>query len=140
NPTHLTAAGEYLAKLKIDLSAVIAALANTNGNTSYEQLECIGLEEGDGGPDALVGTLIIKLPTGYSGNPCTAGSREYVAFWIDWGSGWEWSGTASTRVHDIASIPAGGLSFAVYQPVNLNPHRKTCDKGPVTAKVRAILS
>lgn len=140
NPAHLTAAGEYLAKLKVDVAAVIAALANTNGNTSFEQLECIGLEEGDGGPDALVGTLLVKLPTGYLGNPCTAGSREYVAFWIDWGSGWQWSGTASTNVHDISSIPAGGLSFAVYQPVDLNPHRKTCDKGPVTAKVRAILS
>jgi hypothetical protein len=32
------------------------------------------------------------------------------------------------------------LSYAVYQPINLSPHRKPCQDGPVTAKVRAILS
>ena len=52
----------------------IAALANTNGNTDYEQLECIGLDEGTGSPDALVGTLAIKRPSGYLGGPCTASS------------------------------------------------------------------
>ena len=140
NPAALQASNAYLVKLGIDISAVIAALAATNGNTNFEQLKCIGLEEGGGGPDALVGTLVIKLPTGYLGNPCSAGSREYVAFWIDWGSGWEYAGTASTNVHDISSIPKEGLGFAVYQPVNLNPHRKPCQDGPVTAKVRAILS
>jgi hypothetical protein len=140
NPSNLSASSAYLAKLGFDLSAVVAAVADTNGNTDYEQLECIGLQEGDAGPDALVGTLVIKLPTGYLGNPCTQGSREYVAFWIDWGAGWEWNGTASVSVHDIASIPKDGLSFAVYQPVNLESHRRPCEKGPVTARVRAILS
>ena len=43
-------------------------------------------------------------------------------------------------MHDIAAIPKEGLSFAVYQPVNLNSHRRPCGEGPVTAKVRAILS
>jgi hypothetical protein len=32
------------------------------------------------------------------------------------------------------------LNYAVYLPVNLAPHRKPCGEGPVTAKVRAILS
>jgi hypothetical protein len=140
NPANLSVSSTYLSNLGIDLSAVIAALAATNGSIEYEQLECIGLEEGDGGPDALVGTLVIKLPTGYLGNPCAAGSREYVAFWIDWGGGWQWVGTAAANVHDIATIPKEGLSYAVYQPVNLNPHRKSCQDGAVTAKVRAILS
>jgi hypothetical protein len=89
---------------------------------------------------ALVGTLVIKLPTGYLGSPCFAGRREYVAFWIDWGGGWEYAGTASTTVHDIAAIPKEGLSHAVYLPVNLNPHRRPCQEGPVTARVCAILS
>jgi hypothetical protein len=140
NPASLASANKYLSSLKVDIGAVIAALAATNGNTDFEQLECIGLEEGDGGPDALIGTLQIKLPTGYLGGPCFAGSREYVAFWIDWGAGYQYAGTASTKVHDIAAIPKEGLSFAVYLPVNLNAHRKPCEEGPVTAKVRAILS
>jgi hypothetical protein len=140
NPTSLTAANKYLSGLGVDISAVIAALAATNGNTDFEQLECIGLEEGDGGPDALIGTLQVKLPTGYLGGPCFAGSREYVAFWIDWGGGYQYAGTASTNVHDIAAIPKEGLSYAVYLPVNLNAHRKPCQEGPVMAKVRAILS
>jgi hypothetical protein len=140
NPAKLGVMSEYLGGLKIDLAAVIAALANTNGNTDYEQLGCIGLDEGTGSPDALVGTLEIKRPSGYLGGLCTAGSKEYVAFWIDWGTGWEWAGTPSVTVHDIGAIPKEGLSFAVYQPVNLNSHRRPCGEGPVTAKVRAILS
>ena len=140
NPASLAASSAYLSNLGVDVSAVLKALAATSGNTDYEQLECIGLEEGDGNPDALAATLVIKLPTGYLGSPCFAGSYEYVAFWIDWGAGWVWVGTTSTNVHDIAAIPLEGLSFAVLLPVNLNAHRKTCEEGPVTAQVRAILS
>lgn len=140
NPAKLTAMSSYFTSLGINVADVLAALENTNGNTDYEQLGCIGLDEGTGSPDALVGTLVIKLPTGYLGNPCTAGSKEYVAFWIDWGGGWQWAGTPSVTVHDIAAIPKGGLNYAVYQPVDLNSHRKPCGQGPVTAKVRAILS
>jgi hypothetical protein len=140
-PANLIVASKYLSGLGDDIGAAVAALAATNGDTSFEQLECIGLEEGDGGPDALVGTLLIKLPAGYLGGPCFGGSREYVAFWIDWGvGGWQYAGTASTNVHDIAAIPKEGLSYAVYLPVNLNAHRKLCQDGPVTANVRAILS
>src|SRR3954464_13419439 len=82
NPAKLGVMSEYLGGLKIDLAAVIAALANTNGNTDYEQLECIGRDGGSGSPDALVGTLEIKRPSGYLGGLCAAGSKEYVAFWI----------------------------------------------------------
>ncbi len=141
NSAALAISSKYLSGLNIDVSGALAALAATNGNTDFEQLECIGLEEGDGNPDALIGTLLIKLPTGYLGSPCFAGSREYVAFWIDWGGGvWQYAGTASTNVHDIAAIPKEGLSYAVYLPVDLNAHRKPCQDGPVTASVRAILS
>ena len=140
NPPKLEAMSSYFTELGINLSDVFGALQKTSGNTDYEQLGCIGLDEGTGSPDALVGTIVVKLPTGYLGNPCSTGSKEYVAFWIDWGSGWQWVGTSSVTVHDITSIPKGGLNYAVYQPVDLNAHRKPCGEGPVTAKVRAILS
>jgi hypothetical protein len=141
NPLNLTASNAFLSDLGIDVSSIIGILENPNGSTEYEQLTCIGLDEANASAaNALAGTIQIKLPTGYLGGLCTAGSDEYVAFWIDWGSGWEWAGTASVNVYDIASIPAEGLSYAVYLPVNLNAHRKPCSEGPVTAKVRAILS
>lgn len=140
NPAKLATMSAYFTGLGINLATVISSMENPNGNTDYEQLGCIGLDEGTGSPDALVGTLVIKLPTGYLGNPCTSGSNEYVAFWIDWGSGWQYVGTPFVTVYDIASIPKGGLNYAVYLPVDLNAHRKPCAEGPVTAKVRAILS
>jgi hypothetical protein len=124
------------AELGIDLGAILAALAELGDETAYERLDCIGY---DPGRDALVGVLTIERPTGYSGGPCSAGSREFVAFWIDWGSGWEYAGTASAQVHDYP-VPAGGLKFAVYQPIASSAHRKNCAVGPVQPAVRAILS
>jgi hypothetical protein len=82
----------------------------------------------------------VKLNSGYSGGPCTAGSQEYVAFWVDWGTGWEYAGTTSVTVHDFASLPAEGLQYSVFLPVDLSSHRQPCDDGPKTAKVRAVLS
>src|SRR2546429_2310074 len=51
-----------------------------------------------------IGPLTIKRPNGYSGGLCTAGSQEYVAFWVDWGSGWSYAGTTSVSVHDIGGV------------------------------------
>jgi hypothetical protein len=140
NPAKLASFAKNFAELGVDVAGIVAAAEKTAGNVDYEQLGCIGLDEGTGAGDALVGTVLVKLPTGYLGNPCTAGSTEYVAFWIDWGGGWQYQGTAAVKVHDIAAIPKEGLSYAVYRPVDLNAHRKPCEQGPVTAKMRATLS
>lgn len=121
----------------INLSNVIGSLLNTNGNTSYEQLECIGLNPNT---SQLAGILTVKQSVGYSGGPCTAGSREFVAFWVDWGSGFQYAGTTSVAVHDFSSIPAGGLDYNVFLPVNLLAHAQPCSDGPKIAKVRAVLS
>jgi hypothetical protein len=140
--TEMAATSASLFKeLGYEISKVIAEFLVTDGNTDYEQLDCIGLDPDSSSSDALVGTLQIKRPAGYLGNPCSAGSQEYVGFWINWGNGvWDWAGTTSVGVHDINSIPKQGLNYAVYLPVNLAPHRKPCGEGPVTARVRAILS
>jgi hypothetical protein len=128
------------AELGVDLSAVIAAIEQTDGDTGYERLECVGLDPN--GLENLVGILKIERAYGYSGAQCTAGSQEYVAFWVDWedGTGWHWAGTAQVNVHDFSTIPADGLQYAVAQPINLAAHRKVCAEGVVTARVRAILS
>ena len=43
-------------------------------------------------------------------------------------------------MHDLAGIPPGGVKYAVVRPVDLTPFRRPCEKGPVTLRVRAILS
>jgi hypothetical protein len=121
----------------LDLESLIEGLLNTNGDTFYEELDCVGLNPN---LDQLVGVINIKQNSGYNGGLCTTGSQEYVAFWIDWGSGWEYQGTTSVNVHDISGIPAGGLQYSVFLPVNVTAHQQPCGDGPVTAKVRGVLS
>ena len=123
----------------LDLEKAIAAFENTEADVSYEELECLGLEELF--PERLVATFRIKRPTGYSGDLCHSGSQEYVAFWVDWDNECEWTyiGTAAVNVHDIAKIPAAGLCYSAILPVDLTHHRRTC-KRPKIGRVRAVLS
>ena len=119
----------------INMISLVEKWLNTNGDTAFEQLDCIGLDQNN---SQLVGILEVKQSSGYSGGPCSTGSREYVAFWVDWGSGWEYAGTTSVVVHDY-NITAR-LEYNVFLPVDLLSHAKPCDDGPQTARVRAVLS
>jgi len=121
----------------VNLGEAVAAILSTSGNTDYEELDCIGL---DPNRSTLVGVVNVKLPYGFSGGLCTAGSTEYVAFWVDWGSGYQYVGTATINTHDISSLPSGGLEYAVVLPVDLATQMQSCTNGARTAKVRAILS
>jgi hypothetical protein len=134
-------------KLKLDpklvkiIESVEPVLAE-KPNTKYEELHCVGLNYN---MDTLVATLTVKLPYGYSGGLCTAGSQEYVAFWayvwdqIEGVCWWKYLGTASVNVHDIATIPSEGLQYAVYLPVDLSNYKDKCNK-PKVIRIRAILS
>jgi hypothetical protein len=119
----------------VDLSSVAAAWLNTNCNTEYEQLKRIELD-----PDAsqLTAVLTVKQSIGYCGGPVTSGSREFVAFWIDWGSGFQYVGTTSVAVHDSGRLPATGQEYSVVLPIHLS--RQAENKGAKTVKVRAVLS
>lgn len=121
----------------VDVSGLVGSWLNTSGDTAFEQLDCIGL---DPNTSSLTGVLTIKQGSGYSGAPCTAGSTEYVAFWMDFGAGFQYMGTTSVVVHDFSSIPASGLEYNVFLPVNLLPYAQPCAEGPKTATVRAVLS
>ena len=123
---------------KIDLSAVLKQLEQLNGDTTYEELECLGL---DNNTDQLVGTFRVKRPNGFSGGPCTAGSTEYVAYWADFGDDctYTYLGTAKVTTHDYAKLPAGGLCYAAPLSVDLGAFRKPCGT-PVIGRVRAVLS
>lgn len=113
-------------------------LLSGDGNQDYEQLTCIGLQPGSF-IDTLVGIVNVKKSAGFNGGLCTKGSREYIAYYMDFGSGWQYMGTASVRVHDIASMPSDGLHYTAYLPVDLRKYRKKCEQ-TVMAKLRAILS
>jgi hypothetical protein len=114
-----------------------ALLAAANGNTTYEQLGCIGHDEN---LSTLVAIINVKKGNGFSGGLCTAGSREYVAFYLDDGSGWTYAGTSSARTHDLGAVPAGGVNYACFLPVNLSKYVKPCTQGARVLRMRAILS
>lgn len=121
----------------VDLSSVVGAWLRTNGDTSFEQLKSVGLD-----PQAsqLTAVLTIKQSLGYLGGPLTAGSHEFVAFWVDWGSGFEYEGTASTVVHDSNNLPVAGLDCRVSLPIDLASHLRTAGDATKLIGVRAVLS
>ena len=128
-------------KLGFKLSDVIETLLATDGSTVYEELDCVGLRS-NGMIDELVAVLRIKRSSGFSGGPCTDGSREYVTFWADFNNNGIFEtclGTASVQVFDL-EVPPEGLEYSVRLPVNLNPYRRPCSEGPRVVPIRAILS
>jgi hypothetical protein len=130
----------FLSEYGIDWSKIGELLNPSDENTRYEELECIGLNPD---LDTLVGVIRVKLPNGFSGNLCSDGSREYVAFWADFddsGSFETCLGITSVNVYDIQSLPKEGLEYAVFLPVDLSRYRKPCRQGPVVVRIRAILS
>ncbi len=127
--------------IHVDLKVIENLFPKTNGDTSYEELRCIGLDPNL--PDTLIGVLQVKKSSGYSGGPCTSGSREYVTFWGDFdgnGSFETCLGTADVGVYDLANIPGEGVYYAVRLPVDLDEYRQDCRKGARVVRIRAILS
>ena len=126
--------------LDIDWFAVIAALDETKANVSYEELECLGMDNVI--PERLVATFRIKKNAGYSGDLCKPGSVEYVAFWADWDNTcqWKYLNTVKINVHDIPeAAQKGGLCYSAILPVDLTYLRRNCEK-PKIARIRAVLS
>lgn len=124
-------------KLDIDL---IDVLFPKDGDTSYEELTCIGLDPNL--PDTLVGVIKVKKSAGYSGGPCTDGSREYVTWWADFDGNGNFEtclGTSQVRVYDL-NVPPQGVHYAVRLPVDLSAYRDPCKAGPRLVRIRAILS
>ncbi len=121
----------------VDLAAVLKTVDDVSGNTTYEQLECLGL---DSGLSALVASFRVNKSAGYSGPPCRAGSQEYVAFWAEWGKdcGFTYLGTVAVNVHDYPDV-RDGLCYAAILPVDLGALRRDCTH-PMIGRVRAVLS
>lgn len=119
-----------------NLVEIFDIYAKSKFNTDYEELHCVSLNRD---MDTLHASVQIKRKTGYNGDLCSKGGQEYVAFYMDFGAGWEYMGTQSTTVHDIPDNPAGGLWYNVSLSIKLDAHRKQwCQVGK--AKVKGILS
>src|SRR5262249_24808222 len=54
----------------INLAEIISEIFGLSGDTTYEELDCVGL---DTNRDTLVGVIRVKLPYGFNGGLCTAG-------------------------------------------------------------------
>ncbi|MBI1224992.1 MAG: hypothetical protein GC192_07115 [Bacteroidetes bacterium] len=122
-------------------SSKLKAVQLVSYNTYYEELTCVGYN-----PDLneLFATIAIKRDSGYSGSLCTHGSREYVRFCVNYGTGWEDQGMVALNVHDIptgkdcANQSEKPLSYVVSIPLK-NAKRRFCST-EVLPLVRATLS
>lgn len=127
---------EMLKVSGVDIAKITDFIKVAKFNTTYEEVKCVGLNRD---LSVLHAGIQIKRPNGYSGDLCHEGSLEYVAFYMDFDSGWEYMGTTSVRVHDIPQIPGDDLWYSAALPVSLTKHQQVwCETGK--AKVRAILS
>jgi hypothetical protein len=106
--------------------------------TQYEELRCVGLYPED---DLLEAVIEVKLPYGFNGDLCTLGSTEYVAFYVDWGTGvYVHVGTATVRVHDIPQVDDKHLFYAVKARIpDVDAELKHCSIENIVS-VKAILS
>jgi hypothetical protein len=124
---------------EIQLDNLVGKLFPTDGDTSFEELRCVGLYPE---ADLIEAVLTVKKSSGYSGPLCGNGSTEYVAFWSDFGdgSGFQYQGTSTVEVHDLQTIPPEGVQYAVFLKKDLTEFRVPCEIGPRVVRLRAILS
>jgi len=116
-----------------ELSEIIKAIDFTIGNTTFEELTCVGYS-----PETrTVGAVVkIKRNSGYSGDLCSPGSTEYVSFWAFYNGAWQALGGSQVNVHDLTNI-GSGVHYAVFRSVNIPEH--IC-AGLQSIPLRAILS
>ena len=121
----------------IDQIGVLIPIDKTKANVDYEELECVGL---DYNTESLVATISIKKKSGYIGDLCDAGSKEYISFWIDWDDkcSWQYINTVELKVHDI-QMKGDHLCYSVTLPLDTKYHKKICSN-PNVVRVRGVLS
>lgn len=107
--------------------------------TKFEEMTCLGLYPED---DLLEATIEIRRPSGYNGGLCTLGSKEYVAFYIDWGdgTGFVYEGSSSVRVHDDVANAKQPVMYALNLRLkDVAKRLEKCSRENVV-RVRAIMS
>src|SRR5271169_1123637 len=103
-------------------------------DTEYEELGCVGFSLQ---LSRLEATVSIKQSSGYDGGLCTAGSQEYVRFYLsfDGGGTWQDQGAVSFTVYNTPSPKP--LAYSVAQPISVAEAFCFVENLP---QVRAILS
>ncbi len=125
-----------LSMLTIDPNLLVP-VSPYNQKTTYEELKCVGLYPES---DLLEAVIEVKLPYGFNGDLCSLGSMEYVAFYIDWGTGYEYAATATVSSHDIPAVNEKHLFYSAMATISgIESKLKTCSQENVV-KVKAILS
>jgi hypothetical protein len=109
---------------------------STSGSTVWEELTCVGYNPQTVTLEAVVA---IKQSTGYSGGLCSAGSKEFVRFFIDYGAGFQDVGYTSFDAHDIPGAGLHPIDYSVRLPLPDTGHRRCCQHA-VIPTVRAVLS
>ena len=125
------------------LNAFSQGIKQVSNITHWEQLTCAGYNPYYQRLEAVVN---IKQPTGYNGNLCSAGSYEYVRFFVDFkdDAGFQDMGYSNFKVCDISDDPPGPqhpLCYSTFLFIDDTKHRKflTCNKA-VIPTLRAVLS
>jgi len=120
----------YFGNLKTTAFKAVKVMAS---NRTYEELMCVGLNPPY---NRLEAVIRIKKNNGYGGEICSAGTREYVRFYVDLLDNGVWVdvGFTSVQVHDIQGDKP--LCYAVRH--DFNAFRKICLFENIV-KVRAIL-
>ena len=136
--SHILGKMTQFEKAKVDWSKAVTAYFDNNGDTTYEGLDCLGL---DSNRDLLVATFSVRQPIGFSSFLCGPGSTEYVAFWVDYDNTcqWTYAGTTHVGVYNFNPLPRDGLHYWVAVPARLAEHFHGCQE-PKVARVRAVLS
>jgi len=133
---------QELARKKFLFKQIAIPLA-TQSITFWEELTCVGYNPKE---KRLEGIVSIKQDSGYTGTLCTAASKEYVRFFVDFkdGSGFQDMGYTSFKACDISDVPPGPqhpLMYMTQLSINDEKYRKflDCSKA-VIPTVRGILS
>jgi hypothetical protein len=136
--TNILSTMNQFEKASVDWSKAIDAYFGESGDTTYERLDCLGL---DPNRDLLVATFSIRQPLGFSTSLCGPGSTEHVAFWVDYDNTcrWTYAGTAKLHVYNFNPLPRDGVHYWVAVPARLAEHFRGCQE-PRAARIRAVLS
>ncbi len=103
-------------------------------NTKYEEIKCVGYN-----PDSetLEAVVYVKQTGGYSGDVCTAGSPEFVRFYLSYDNGTTWADQGMTQFTAYDVPGRTPLEYAA--TLWIDPARRRCsfENLPIA---RAILS
>ncbi len=111
----------------------LKAVEPMSGNTTYEELVCLGLQPDQ---DRLEAVFTVKKSYGYSSDACGEGSVEYVRFFVERGGVWEDLGVDTVSVYDM---PGSEHPLCYTASVPFDEPEKYCAFENLM-KVRAILS